>query len=409
MPQRSLVLFLLFLLISSAASAQGGTCAGTVPNNAPTIYLGAALSNTGQYAFEGAEMSNGYQIWLDWVNQERGGIDVDGVCHRVEIVFYDDESDANTLTLLMQRLILDDEVDFIFGPASSTLTEVASIISERENMIMMAASGGSAALFERGFRNLFSILAPPQQLTASGIALAAGQGAQSAVIFHDNSAYSTAVAGESQQLLREAGIESLAMLAYPEDEDDFAGFFSRFRDLSPDLFIGVGYFEDSVDFIESAQAVRFIPNGLIFMSAPANPLFVDAMGRDAQFLMGTAQWHPELEFEGAFFGSAADYAQRYQDRFDILPGDYAAQATAAALTLQFAIESAGSTETESVRQALRALNIETFFGPIRFNAAGQNVTHAAVTVQVQRAGIRLVAPREVATAEVVWPFPGWNQ
>ena len=59
------------------------------------ITHGIPISDTGKYAREGGDTRNGYILWLEWVNEEHGGIDVGGVCHRAELIMYDDESDAD--------------------------------------------------------------------------------------------------------------------------------------------------------------------------------------------------------------------------------------------------------------------------------------------------------------------------
>ena len=60
------------------------------------IKIGAALSETGKYAREGEDVRQGYDLWADWVNNEKGGIEVDGKMDSVEMVYYDDESDPDT-------------------------------------------------------------------------------------------------------------------------------------------------------------------------------------------------------------------------------------------------------------------------------------------------------------------------
>jgi ABC-type branched-subunit amino acid transport system substrate-binding protein len=82
------------------------------------IRFGASLSLTGSMATEGRLVRDGYDFYVKLAN-ERGGIDVGGVPHRVEMVYYDDESDAQRATTLVERLIIEDEVD-----SSSDLTAV---------------------------------------------------------------------------------------------------------------------------------------------------------------------------------------------------------------------------------------------------------------------------------------------
>ena len=81
----------------------------------------------------------------------------------------------------------------------------------------------------------------------------------------------------------------------------------------------------------------------------------------------------------------------------------AASATAAALALHLAIEAAGSTETGAVRDALRSLRADTFYGPITFDGRGVNTAKPMGTIQVQDGAIRVVAPDPAAVAGLVYP------
>ena len=127
---------------------------------AGTITLGAAVSETGNFAREGKDTRQGYDTWLDWVNNEYGGIKVGDDRYNVEIVYYDDEGDPDTAANLVERLITEDEVDYLLGPYSSGLTMSTSAIAEKYGMIMVEGNGASESIFERGFQNIFAVLTP---------------------------------------------------------------------------------------------------------------------------------------------------------------------------------------------------------------------------------------------------------
>ncbi|MBT8241765.1 MAG: ABC transporter substrate-binding protein, partial [Acidimicrobiia bacterium] len=77
-----------------------------------TIKIGAALSETGKYSVEGKDSRQGYDTWAKWVNEDYGGISLPDGRYEVEVVYYDDESDAETASNLTQKLIDEDEVQF---------------------------------------------------------------------------------------------------------------------------------------------------------------------------------------------------------------------------------------------------------------------------------------------------------
>ena len=373
---------------------------------AGTIRLGAALSETGRYSVEGKDSRQGYDTWLRWVNDVYGGIRVSGERYRAEIVYYDDESDADTAGNLTQRLIDDDRVDFLLGPYSSGLTTGTSAIAEANNVLMVEGNGTSDTMFERGFQNLFLVATIASDYTRSGIEALAARGARTAVIAHEDTSFATAVAQGAVRHLEAVGIEVLAVETYPKDIQDVSAIMTKFRDLGPDLFVGGGHYNDAVLFVNSAEELGFEPDGMLITVGPSNPKLVDELGGDLDGVLGPTQWESSMAYEGPYFGRASDYADYYQSLWGEPPVYQAASATASALALHLAIEAAGSTDTDAVRAALRGLSADTFYGPISFDERGVNTSKPMGTIQVLDGEIMVVAPDAAATAPLQYPIGG---
>jgi branched-chain amino acid transport system substrate-binding protein len=406
-----IAVFVLSLVLPLSAQddmMEMATCEGEpLTADSPVVKIGAAVSDTGRYAREGGDTRNGYNLWLAWVNEEYGGINVDGVCNRVELIMYDDEGDTDTVSVLVEKLILEDNVDFILGPYSSGLTQVASVITERENIIMVEGNGSSETLFERGFQNLFAVLTPASFYTKGGIELANAQGAETAVIAYVDEPFSASVAAGAEQWLGDLGMEVLANESYPGDITDLSAMVTNFRELEPDLVVGAGHFNDAVLFINTAKDLDFNPDAILMTVGPSNPTFVTEVGDDSNYILGASQWESSLAYEDPWFGSASDWATRYEDLYDMAPSYQAAESTATALALHLAIEAAGSLDTDAVRQALLDMDVVTFYGPINFDETGKNAGKPMVTIQIQDGDINIVAPEEAAVAEVIYPAPAW--
>ena len=409
---RSLLAIVLLAWVPLMAGCSGGADGSAEPRSpdtasgefAGTIRLGAALSETGKYSVEGKDSRQGYDTWLRWVNDIYGGIRVGDERYRAEIVYYDDESDADTAGNLTQRLIDDDRVDFLLGPYSSGLTTGTSAIAEANDVLMVEGNGTSDTMFERGFRNLFLVATIASDYTRSGIETLAAEGARTAVIAHEDTSFATAVAQGAVRHLEANGIEVLAVETYPKDIQDTSAIMTKFRDLDPDLFVGGGHYNDAVLFVNSAKELGFEPDGMLITVGPSNPKLVAELGGDVDGVLGPTQWEPSMEYAGPYFGSAADYAGYYESLWGEPPVYQAASATAAALALHLAIEAAGSTDTGAVRAALRQLSADTFYGPISFDRRGVNVSKPMGMVQVLDGEIVVVAPDAAATAELRYPL-----
>ena len=372
------------------------------------IKIGAAVSETGRYTEEGKHTREGYLLWEDWVNNEYGGIDVGGDRYKVELIMYDDKGETDTIAKLVERLIDEDEVDFLLGPYSSTLTRPAIEVAEAWGVILVEGSGASETLFEQSYKNLFAVLTSAGSYTESALRLLADQGAKSAVIAYADTLFPKSVAEGAKQWAERYGMEVLAVRGYPQDVTDVSDIVTSFKALDPDVLVGAGYFKDAVLFVRTAKELDFNPKATVLTVGPTNPAFVKDVGVDANYLIGPTQWESSMSYEGEYFGSASDYAERYRRKWGDQPVYQAASATAAALALHAAIEAAGSLDADAVRMALRSLDISTFYGPIRLDSVGKNTAKSMGAAQIQDGEILVVAPANAAVSEVLYPAPSWE-
>jgi branched-chain amino acid transport system substrate-binding protein len=386
------------------------TAAPTEPAQefAGTIVLGAAVSETGRFSREGKDTRQGYGTWLEWVNDEYGGIKVGDDRYKVELIQYDDEGDADTAALLVERLISEDEVDFLLGPYSSGLTMSTSAIAERYGVLMVEGNGASETIFERGFKNIFAVLTPAGNYTQTAIKALADQGAETMVIAYEDTAFPTSVGKGAIKWAEEYGLEVLAEETYPLNVADVSAIMTKFKDLDPDIFVGGGHFNDALLFVRGAKEAGWTPKGMVITVGPSNPEFADEVGTDANYILGPTQWEATMSWSDEWFGTAAEFAERYEARWGEPPSYQAAESTATGLALHLAIEAAGSLDTDAVRQALYDLDVNTFYGPINFDDTGKNAGKPMGTIQILDGVTQVVAPTEAAVADIVYPMPAWD-
>ena len=264
---------------------------------AGTIVLGAAVSETGRYSREGKDTRQGYNTWLDWVNNEYGGIQVGDERYQVEIVYYDDEGDPDTAANLVERLITEDEVDYLLGPYSSGLTMATNAIAEKYGMVMVEGNGASESIFERDFQNIFAVLTPAGNYTQSALQLLADQGAESVVIAYEDTTFPTSVGQGAESWAEEYGMEVLAVETYPVEVADVTAIMTKFRDLELDVFVGGGHFNDALLFVNAAQELGFSPDAMVITVGPSNPEFAAEVGDAANYIIGPTQWEATMSWE----------------------------------------------------------------------------------------------------------------
>lgn len=372
-----------------------------------TITFGAALSLTGRVSTEGRLVKVGYDIYVDEINK-RGGIQVGGKPYRVAIKYYDDQSDASTSVKLYEKLINEDGVQLLLGPYSSGITLAASAVTEKYQLPMVAAHAAASNVYERGFKNLFATLTPVDQYTANFIRMAASATprAQRVALIHENALFPQASIDAAERQAKAAGLDVVYKEAYPTGTKDFAAMIEAMKARSPDVLIAGGYTGDMIVLARQTSEQKAPLKMIGFTLGPTLPGFVEALGPRAESILEPVQWTSDLPWKDEIFGwSAADYAALCRERLGRECDYHPPQSTAALQVYQRAIENADSLDPKKVRDALAQTNIMTAYGPVRFNAMGQNIAKTMSVVQLQNGKPVVVFPTEGAKARFVYPMP----
>lgn len=101
------------------------------------IKIGAVVSATGAASFLGDPEGKTLRLYVDRINAA-GGV----LGRKLELVLYDDASDANKANSFARRLVMQDEVDAIIGPSTtgSTMAIAPQIEGAKIPMISLAAA-----------------------------------------------------------------------------------------------------------------------------------------------------------------------------------------------------------------------------------------------------------------------------
>jgi branched-chain amino acid transport system substrate-binding protein len=377
------------------------------------IVLGSAISLTGKYATNGVHAQKGYEYAITKI-KEKGGVKIDGKCYNFKVIYYDDESKGDRGATLAERLISQDKVQYMLGPYSSGMTKAIAPVTEKYKIPMVEAEGASRSLFNKGYKYLFAVLSTSEQYLASAISLAAEKAKESGrsvssikvAIAVENDPFSLDIrAGVAEDAAR-FGMKVVIDEKLPRDLSDMSAILTKVKLLKPDVLIVSGHSKGA------ATAVRQIgeQNIKVPMIAITHCEAADVTGKfgDAanDFLCST-QWSETLSYKDPLFGSAAQYEKGFKAAYP----EYGtkkvpyqtAQASAAVYVYMDAFQRAGSMDKEKVRDALSATDMKTFYGGIKFSAAGNNIAKPMVLRQIQNGKYVVVAPSEFASHKLNWP------
>ena len=405
-------MLMLAALVATGLAACGG---GSGSTNSGTLVFGAPLALTGSLSHEGQDTLNGYNLWADQVNKA-GGIKVGDTTYKVAIKYYDDGSSAQKSAQLTRQLITSDKVNFMLGPYGSAATLTDEVIAQQYQIPMVEGNGAAQAIFSKGNQYIFGVLSPSPEYAGTILraALAAPSPPKTIAIINANDAFSTEVAAAAKAFAASNGLNVVYSQSYPANATDLTGVLTAIKTSAnggvPDMILGSGHESEAITTLKQAKQLGINPKLWAFTVGPALPDFITTLSGDANDVLGSSQWTPQVKYQGTdIFGTPANFASLYQAKYSTTPSYQAAESAACGLAYQAAITKAGSIDPQKVRDALAGLDITTFYGQIKFAANGENATKPMVTTQVQSGKLVTVYPSNVANASLIYPTPPFGQ
>ena len=372
-----------------------------------TIVLGSAISLTGKYATNGEHTQRGYDLGVKIIN-DAGGVKVGGKTYKLEVKYYDDESNSAKAAALAQRLIEQDGIQYMLGPYGSGLTIAIAPVTEKFGVPMVEANGASRALFTKGYKYLFAVLNSADQYLNSAVDLMADKkkGATVALAFEQDS-FSLDVKLGVMDRIKANGMKVVIDDALPKELNDMTATLQKVKALKPDLLIVSGHSKGAMTAIKQMNDLKVDVNMLAMTHCDAAAINKN-LGGGGDYTLCAAQWHKSLSYKDNYFGSGLDYAKLFESIYKYDPPYQAAESSAALLVYKEAFERANSFDKDKVRDALAKTDMQTFYGGIKFNDAGQNTSKPMVLFQVQDGKNNVVAPIKWAEAKLIYPIPKWK-
>jgi branched-chain amino acid transport system substrate-binding protein len=394
------------LLVSSPASAKV---------EGDTITLGAAISLTGKYSTNGMNTQNGYDLAIKRIN-EKGGVTVGGKAYKLAIQYYDDESTPARGAQLAERLISQDGVKFVLGPYSSGLTKAIVPVTEKYGIPMVEANGASRDLFTQGYKYIFGVLSTSEQYLQEALNLAAEQATAAgkdpkslrvAVAIENDSFSQDVRAGVVDDITRH-GMQLVIDDKLPPELNDMAATLTKVKALKPNILIVSAHAKGPSLAIRQMKEMQVnVP--MLAMTHCDSAKIIENFGKDAEYSVCASQWDRALSYKDNVMGSAEDFAVAFEKEYGYAPPYQAAESAAAVLVYADAFMRAGDFDTDKVRDALSATEMQTFYGNVKFDATGKNTAKPMVLYQVQGGEFKVVAPSKWAAAKVNYPAPAWSE
>lgn len=312
-----------------------------------TIKVGANFELTGNVANYGNATIEGLQLAIDEAN-EAGGING----KKLELVSVDDKSEAAESINAATKLISDDDVKVIVGPATTglVLAETQTATDAKVPIIAPCATSPEATV-ENGkvkpyvFRSCFI---DPQQGEVMATFAAKDLKAKTAVIYVDNSSdYSKSLAKVFREKFEAAGGKVVMEEAFLQKDQDFKATLTKLKTANADVMFVPAYYEEVGKIVKQAREMG-INSAILGTDGWDDTKVVDIAGADAlnNTFFSTHYSEKDAEVQG--------FIEAYKKKYNRAPNVFAALGYDAGKMLVDALKRAGSGDTEKIREALEA-------------------------------------------------------
>jgi branched-chain amino acid transport system substrate-binding protein len=369
-----------------------------------TVRIGAPLPLTGPLSPEGLKQQRGYDLWAETTNAS-GGITAGGKSYEVEIVYVDYASNTPRAVQTAERLITEDEVNFLFAPFGSGAAKAASSVSERYGIPTIAATASSQEVYDQGYAFLFGTFTPNSTLTEplADIVTSGDPEVKRVAILARNDLFPLAIANEMEASAKARDLEIVMFENYAIGTMDHAAAVTQMRAAEPDWVFATGYVNDLILIRRQLADQGVDPAVITMIAGPAYKEFVDATGPLAENISSAAWWHPAVRYEGVdVFGTTEAFNAAFREKYGTEPDYTEASSAAAGAIFQLAIEAADSIDPQAVRDALATMDVPTFYGQVSFGETGQITSLEPPVFQIQGGTQVVVHPAAIKQAGFVF-------
>ena len=329
----------------AAAVVMTGALAGCGSSSGDTIKIGANFELTGNVANYGSATYDGLKLAVKEAN-DAGGING----KKIELVAVDNKSTAEEAVNAATKLISDDKVKVIVGPAVTANVIAESQVATDNKVPVIAPDATSPDVtVENGqvkpyiFRSCFI---DPQQGSVMAKFAAENLKAKTAVIYVDNSTdYSKSLGKVFKEKFEAAGGKVLDQQAFVAKDTDFKATLTTLKAANADVIFVPAYYEEVGKIVKQARELG-ITCPILGTDGWDDPKVADIAGADALNNTYFSTHYSDKD------ESVKGFVDAFTKEYGHAPNVFAALGYDAGKMLVDAIKRAGSDDPEAIRKAL---------------------------------------------------------
>lgn len=392
------------------------------------VKIGVLYPLTGPGAAVGAELRNALELAADIINNGAPGVpelplsagkglpNLKGA--KIKLVFADHQANPQTGASEAERLITQEKVVALVGAYNSAVTATASQIAERAGVPFLNPESSSASLTQRNFKWFFRTTPHDDLFVHNAFEflkeLEAKKGIKPAVVasLNENGLWGTETTKLQTKLAPEYKLNIAKQVMYPAKTTQLTSEVQTLKAANPNLVLQSSYTADAILSIKTYKELGFLPDMILANNAGFTDTdFVKTLGKDADYVITREVWALDLASRNPLIKQVNDL---FNSRYKINFTGNSSRTFTGLMVMADAINRAGSTEPEAIRKALVATDMpgNKLIMPwkgVKFDATGQNTLGQGILTQIIDGKYNTVWPFNLASRDVVWPMPKWDQ
>ena len=340
-----------------------------MPEPSEEISIGVILPLTGRLADSfGEPIQQGFELAHAEINNTQPNVP------KFKFIIEDDQSTLEGAVKAFNKLVHQDSVSIILGPATSSQVEEVFPIVEENQVVAISptsAARGLSAISDFAFR----VALATDVLTPSGIDIThAKLGYQRAATLYDEiDDFSIDADTAVQEELAAKEIEVVITETFQGGDTDFTEQLTRIQELNPDVIFVSSLPPEKVGILTQAHQLGISAPFILRTLTAGDVQAADAAAEGAMTFVG---WGAAVDTPGN-----QAFVENYNAKFGMEPSNYAARSYATLHILAEAIANAQSTDATSIRDALANIkDLDTILGTFSFNADGDAVYDAKILI-----------------------------
>jgi len=377
------------------------------------VKIGILEPLSGPLATIGGFELDSYRLAAEDINKAGGIKSLGGA--KLELVLADTECKAEVGMSQVERLDREG-VTLIIGAFQSGVTIPTTQVAEMKRIPYLVPISVADKITQRGFKYTFRACS-----TSSGAiqrqaefvydyvgGLKSDMPIKTVGLFYENSAFGQTNAKYQKEMAKKYGKEIIADVSYPSKSTDVTAEVAKLKAANPDAVMRSSYASDAILITKTMIELRYNPKFWLGFSGVSGGSYIKAIGKYVDDTIFMSPFSPKVP-------GAKEFLARFQKKYDRPAASFSKSVYSMLWIVKDALERAGSTNRDKVRDALAKTNIppgergNIMPYPMMFDQNGQNTEAKYNAHQFRDGKWNVIWPEKWAETKIVWPWPKWSE